>query len=77
VNRLPLTVLLLAQAGRSSEIVVGGVSPTEPGQASDLIGPLVEAGITWWDERQRIDSDDLDRLGPVLARIEHGPPASP
>jgi alkanesulfonate monooxygenase SsuD/methylene tetrahydromethanopterin reductase-like flavin-dependent oxidoreductase (luciferase family) len=64
-------------AERSFEIVVGGVSPTDPGQVSDLIGPLIEAGITWWDERQRIDSDDLDRLAPVLARIEHGPPTSP
>lgn len=61
-------------AERPFEIVVGGVSPTRPHQASDLIGPLIEAGITWWDERQRIESDDLDRLAPVLARIEQGPP---
>lgn len=60
--------------GRPFEIVVGGVSPAGAGQASDLLGPLAEAGATWWDERQRIDSDDLDRLAPVLARVEQGPP---
>jgi alkanesulfonate monooxygenase SsuD/methylene tetrahydromethanopterin reductase-like flavin-dependent oxidoreductase (luciferase family) len=53
------------------EIVVGGISPTE---ASDLLGPLAEAGATWWDERQRMDTEDLERLAPVLARIEKGPP---
>jgi alkanesulfonate monooxygenase SsuD/methylene tetrahydromethanopterin reductase-like flavin-dependent oxidoreductase (luciferase family) len=61
-------------AGHPFEIVVGGVSPSHQDQASDLLGPLLEAGITWWDERQRIESDDLDRLAPVLARIEQGPP---
>ncbi|GLY90574.1 luciferase-like protein [Actinoallomurus iriomotensis] len=57
------------------EIVVGGVSPTRPGEASEVLGPLIEAGATWWDERQRMDRDDLDRLAPTLARVEQGPPA--
>jgi hypothetical protein len=39
----------------------------------DLLGPLIEAGATWWDERRPID-DKVDRLEPVLRRIEAGPP---
>ncbi|WP_131740322.1 LLM class flavin-dependent oxidoreductase [Actinomadura roseirufa] len=62
-------------AGHPFEIVVGGVSPTEPGRARDVLGPLLDAGATWWDERQRMDIDDLHRLSPMLARIEQGPPA--
>jgi alkanesulfonate monooxygenase SsuD/methylene tetrahydromethanopterin reductase-like flavin-dependent oxidoreductase (luciferase family) len=57
------------------EIVLGGVSPGNPAQARELIEPLIEAGATWWDERQLQTSDDLDRLAPVLRRIEQGPPA--
>jgi hypothetical protein len=38
----------------------------------DLLGPLIEAGATWWDERRPID-DEADRLEPVLRRIEAGP----
>ncbi|MEV4573600.1 LLM class flavin-dependent oxidoreductase [Nonomuraea jabiensis] len=56
------------------ELVVGGVSPTGAAQARDLLGPLMDAGATWWDERQPIDGADLDRLAPVLRRIEQGPP---
>ncbi|MFI0486520.1 LLM class flavin-dependent oxidoreductase [Actinomadura sp. 9N215] len=56
------------------EIVVGGVSPAGAAEARDLIGPLSDAGATWWDERQRIDTDDIDKLTPVLRRIEQGPP---
>ncbi|MEV5574577.1 LLM class flavin-dependent oxidoreductase [Spirillospora sp. NPDC052269] len=64
-----------AQGQRPFEIVVGGVSPADPDRASDLLGPLAEAGATWWDERQRMDGDGLDRLAPVLTRIEQGPPS--
>jgi hypothetical protein len=60
---------------RPFEIVVGGVSPADPAKARDLLGPLVEAGATWWDERQLQRSDDIDRLTPVLRRIEQGPPS--
>ncbi|GHH76268.1 luciferase-like protein [Streptomyces sulfonofaciens] len=56
------------------ELVLGGVSPAEPSGARDLLGPLVDAGATWWDERQLQEGDDLDRLAPVLHRIEQGPP---
>lgn len=55
------------------EVVVGGVSPTGAGPARDLLGPLIDAGVTWWDERRPID-DEIDQIEPVLRRIEQGPP---
>lgn len=39
-----------------------------------MIGPLAEAGATWWEERQIPISEAIDRLAPVLRRIEQGPP---
>src|SRR4051812_40404417 len=38
-------------ANRPFDIVIGGMSPAEPAAARDLVGPLVDLGITWWDER--------------------------
>jgi hypothetical protein len=35
---------------------------------------MADAGATWWDERQVQGGPDLDRLEPILRRIEHGPP---
>jgi alkanesulfonate monooxygenase SsuD/methylene tetrahydromethanopterin reductase-like flavin-dependent oxidoreductase (luciferase family) len=61
-------------AGRPFEVVLGGASPTNTAEARDLLGPLIEAGATWWDERRPID-DEINRLEPVLRRIEAGPPA--
>jgi hypothetical protein len=60
--------------GRPFEVVVGGVSPTKGADAHDLLGPLIEAGATWWDERRPMDAE-IDRLEPVLRRIEAGPPS--
>ncbi|MER6061322.1 LLM class flavin-dependent oxidoreductase [Streptomyces sp. NPDC001792] len=56
------------------EFVLGGATPPEPAKARDVIGPLYDAGATWWDERQVQTGPDLDRLAPVLRRIEAGPP---
>ncbi|MEU8119075.1 LLM class flavin-dependent oxidoreductase [Spirillospora sp. NPDC049024] len=53
------------------EIVVGGASPAD---ARDVVGPLHDAGATWWDERRLIGTEDNERLAPVLRRIEQGPP---
>jgi alkanesulfonate monooxygenase SsuD/methylene tetrahydromethanopterin reductase-like flavin-dependent oxidoreductase (luciferase family) len=54
------------------EVVVGGA--TEPARAADVVGPLRDAGATWWDERLRQDVDEFDKLAPVLRRVEAGPP---
>jgi hypothetical protein len=32
------------------EVVLGGVSPSSSAKAHDLLGPLIDAGATWWDE---------------------------
>jgi len=59
-------------ANEPFDIVIGGVSPT--GRAGrDLVGPLADLGITWWDERMPW-GDDLERADPILRRIEQGPP---
>lgn len=60
--------------GRPYDIVLGGATPGDPGKARDVVGPLADAGATWWDERQLQTSDDLYRLDPVLRRVEQGPP---
>jgi hypothetical protein len=54
------------------DIVVGGAS--EPSSAADLLGPLQQAGATWWDERLAQDTPDHYRAEPILRRIEAGPP---
>ncbi|WP_405658856.1 LLM class flavin-dependent oxidoreductase [Streptomyces sp. RK9] len=56
------------------EIVLGGATPGDPARARDLLGPLRDAGVTWWDERQLQTGPGLDRLDAVLRRIEQGPP---
>ena len=56
------------------EMVLGGPSPTDSAAARDLLGPLVEAGATWWDERRPID-DDINRADLVFRRVEAGPPS--
>ena len=61
-------------AGRPFDVVVGGVSPSDPSAAGELVASQAEAGATWWDERQHLMSEDVDQLAPVLRRIEQGPP---
>ena len=55
------------------DIVVGGASLAST--APDVVGPLREAGATWWDERQVQTDPDHYRVEPVLRRIDAGPPA--
>ncbi|MDX2852338.1 LLM class flavin-dependent oxidoreductase [Streptomyces sp. PA03-3a] len=59
---------------RPFEIVLGGATSPDAAKARDVIGPLYDAGVTWWDERQGQSDPDLDRLLPVLRRVEAGPP---
>ncbi|MFL6130963.1 MAG: hypothetical protein ACJ73E_18105 [Mycobacteriales bacterium] len=59
-------------ADRPFDIVIGGMSPGGPA-GRDLVGPLADLGITWWDERMPW-GDDLERTEPILRRIEQGPP---
>jgi alkanesulfonate monooxygenase SsuD/methylene tetrahydromethanopterin reductase-like flavin-dependent oxidoreductase (luciferase family) len=59
-------------ADRPFDIVVGGTTPAGPA-GRDVVGPLADLGITWWDERMPW-GDDLDRAEPMLRRIDEGPP---
>ncbi|MGV9788959.1 LLM class flavin-dependent oxidoreductase [Streptomyces sp. NPDC003435] len=59
---------------RPFDFVLGGATPTDAAKARDLIGPLRDAGATWWDERQDQNGPDLDRLAPIMRRVEAGPP---
>jgi len=61
------------ESGRPFEIVLGGATPTETATAREVLGPLAEAGATWWDERQ-IQNERISELDPVLRRIDAGPP---
>jgi alkanesulfonate monooxygenase SsuD/methylene tetrahydromethanopterin reductase-like flavin-dependent oxidoreductase (luciferase family) len=60
------------RANEPFDIVVGGVS--EPSSAADLLGPLQQAGATWWDERQLPTNPDHYHAAPVLHRVDAGPP---
>ena len=60
-------------ADKPFDIVIGGMSPAGPTAGHDLVGPLADLGITWWDERMPW-GDDLERAEPILRRIEQGPP---
>jgi alkanesulfonate monooxygenase SsuD/methylene tetrahydromethanopterin reductase-like flavin-dependent oxidoreductase (luciferase family) len=60
-------------ADRPFDIVFGGVSPTGTGAGRDVVGPLADVGVTWWDERMPW-GDDLEHAEPILRRIDQGPP---
>jgi len=63
-----------AAAGLSGEpfdLVMSGMSPAAPAAATDLVGPLAEAGATWWAE---CVWDDLERAEPMVRRVDRGPP---
>jgi alkanesulfonate monooxygenase SsuD/methylene tetrahydromethanopterin reductase-like flavin-dependent oxidoreductase (luciferase family) len=60
-------------ANKPFDVVVGGASPPGPAAGRDVVGPLADLGVTWWDERMPWD-DSAERIEPILRRIEQGPP---
>jgi hypothetical protein len=50
---------------------MSGTSPADPAAAADLVGPLEQAGATWWAECLW---EDLQRAEPMVRRVEQGPP---
>ena len=60
-----------ARAGRDREPFDLVLSGTSSGAATDLVGPLAEAGGTWWLECRW---DDLERAEPMVRRADQGPP---
>lgn len=64
-----------AEAGRADEpfeLVVGGSTAGLGAKAQHILGPLADAGATWWDECFPMGT--LDKFDVVRARIEEGPP---
>ncbi len=60
-------------AGRAAEpfdLLISGSST--PKNAADVVGPLAEAGATWWQECAW--GERLERAEPMLRRIGSGPP---
>lgn len=60
------------RAGEPFDVVVGGMS--DPATAADLLGPLHDAGATWWDERLPQTDPAHHSATAVLRRIDAGPP---
>ena len=54
------------------ELVVGGSTPNSAANARDTLGPLADAGATWWDERFPIHQ--VGKFDAVRTRLEQGPP---
>jgi hypothetical protein len=59
------------------DIVVEGVTPGDDrAQASDTVGPWLEAGATWWIEALWPQPGQAQDLGTVRKRVLQGPPAN-
>ena len=54
-----------SESGRPFEVVLGGATSSDAVKAKDVIGPLRDAGATWWDERQvhppRVTASDTSK----------------
>jgi alkanesulfonate monooxygenase SsuD/methylene tetrahydromethanopterin reductase-like flavin-dependent oxidoreductase (luciferase family) len=55
------------------ELVVGGSTPGSAANARGILGPLADAGATWWDET--FPFDKLASFDAVRLRVEEGPPS--
>jgi alkanesulfonate monooxygenase SsuD/methylene tetrahydromethanopterin reductase-like flavin-dependent oxidoreductase (luciferase family) len=54
------------------DVAVGGITPDDPAAARDLLTPLAEAGMTWWQESVDPRQGDLDHW---RRKVRRGPPA--
>ena len=58
--------------GRTIDLVIEGTTPAaDPAAATDRVGPLADAGATWWIEA---DWEAMSDVSAQRARIEAGPP---
>jgi len=65
-----------AEAGLHAEpfdLLMSGTSPGDPAASADLVGPLAEAGATWWAECLWAD---LEHAAPMVRRVDQGPPSA-
>jgi Luciferase-like monooxygenase len=54
------------------DAAVGGTTPDDPAAARDVLAPLAEAGVTWWQESVDPRQTDLDAF---RRKVRKGPPA--
>ena len=59
--------------GAPFDVMVGGTTPEDPAAARDLLEPLAEAGMTWWQETADPRQTDLAAF---TRRVRRGPPGS-
>ena len=59
-------------SGEPFDVTVGGATPDDPAAARDLLAPLAEAGVTWWQESVDPRQTDLDAF---RRKVRRGPPA--
>ena len=58
------------------DIVVEGVTPgDDPSQATAIVEPWLEAGVTWWIEALWPQPGQVQDLGTAQKRVLQGPPA--
>jgi alkanesulfonate monooxygenase SsuD/methylene tetrahydromethanopterin reductase-like flavin-dependent oxidoreductase (luciferase family) len=53
------------------DVAVGGTTPDDPAAARDLLAPLAEAGMTWWQESVDPRRTDLEAF---RRKVRRGPP---
>jgi alkanesulfonate monooxygenase SsuD/methylene tetrahydromethanopterin reductase-like flavin-dependent oxidoreductase (luciferase family) len=55
------------------DVMLGGATPEDPVAARDLLAPLAEAGMTWWQECVDPRQTDLEAF---RRRVRRGPPGA-
>jgi alkanesulfonate monooxygenase SsuD/methylene tetrahydromethanopterin reductase-like flavin-dependent oxidoreductase (luciferase family) len=63
----------LRQTDGPFDLLVGGITPEDPAAARDLLEPLAEAGVTWWQETVDPRQTDLEAF---RRRVRQGPPGA-
>jgi alkanesulfonate monooxygenase SsuD/methylene tetrahydromethanopterin reductase-like flavin-dependent oxidoreductase (luciferase family) len=63
----------LRQTAGPFDLLIGGTTPEDPAAARDVLAPLAEAGMTWWQETVDPRQTDLDAF---RRRVRKGPPGA-
>jgi len=56
-------------------VIEGETSGDDPGEAAEEVGPLAEAGMTWWLEASWAAKPTTEHLERFRERVRQGPPA--
>lgn len=71
-RRAEIAVAEPGRLGDRFDVVVEGVLPDDPDAAAERLGPLEEAGVTWWVEARW--QPETATPSALLERIRQGPP---